>query len=125
MPSVMPFNFDVVDLYTVTVIGKPWMRAREVCQVLKYFKKIANGRCSLENIALKHQISGVTSTSTAANWLKDWQMYDIPINEESKHELLFSSQKSKTKDFKKQCCNCNVMLPYVQQQLTDKMQKDH
>ena len=70
-------------------------------------------------------MSGVTSTSTAANWLKDWQMYDIPINEESKHELLFSSQKSKTKDFKKHCCNRNVMLPHVQQQLTDKMQKDH
>ena len=35
------------------------------------------------------------------------------------YELLFSSQQSKTKDFRRHCCN--VLFPHVLQQLSDKL----
>ena len=57
------------------------------------------------------------------DWPKESQKYDIYINEEGMHELLFSSQQSKTKDFRKYCCN--VIFPHVRQQLTNKIKEDH
>ena len=38
MSSVMPFAFNEVELYVVTVNGKPWTRAKEVCKALGYSK---------------------------------------------------------------------------------------
>ena len=40
--SVIPFTFNVVDLYVVTINDKPWTRAEEVCRALKYNKKSAD-----------------------------------------------------------------------------------
>ena len=36
----MPFTFTAVDLYVVTINGKPWIRTREVYKALKYRKKV-------------------------------------------------------------------------------------
>ena len=38
MSSVMPFAFNAVELYVVTVNGKYWTRAKEVCKALEYKK---------------------------------------------------------------------------------------
>ena len=38
MSSVMPFAFNAVELYVVTINGKPWARAKEVCKALEYKK---------------------------------------------------------------------------------------
>ena len=38
----MPFTFNAVELCVVTVNGKPWARAREVCKALEYNKKAAD-----------------------------------------------------------------------------------
>ena len=47
----------------------------------------------------------------------------ICINEEGMYEFLFSSQQLKAKQIRKHCCN--VMLPHVRQQLTNKMKENH
>ena len=36
MSSVIPFAFNAVELYVVTVNGKHWTRAKEVCKALEY-----------------------------------------------------------------------------------------
>ena len=61
--SVMPLNFNVVDVCIVTIKTKPWMHAREVYKELKYSKNanVIKGHCSLENIVEKYQMSCVTS----------------------------------------------------------------
>ena len=54
MSSVMPFTFNVVELYVVTINEKPWTRARESCRALEYGKAtksadIVKHLCSKEN----------------------------------------------------------------------------
>ena len=34
----MPFSFNAVELFVVTINEKPWTRAREVCRALEYGK---------------------------------------------------------------------------------------
>ena len=34
----MPFTFNKIDLFTVTVDGKPWLSARDVCRALNTVK---------------------------------------------------------------------------------------
>ena len=58
-------------------------------------------------------MNGVLAEVTPVDWPKESQKYDIYINEEGMHELLFSSQQPQTKDFRKYCCN--VMFPHVRQ----------
>ena len=117
MSSVMPFTFNAVELCIVTINEKPWKRAREVCRALEYDSKtsktanIIKAHCSPENITQKYQMSSVYAACTPISWPKDWQKYDIYINEEGMHEMLFSSQQSKTKDFRRHCCN--VLFPHV------------
>ena len=106
MSSVMPFFFNAVELYVVIINEKPWTRAWEVCRALEYdakTSKTANiiAHCSLENITQKYQMSSVHAACTPINWPKDSQKYDIYINEEGMYELLFASQQSKAKDFRK------------------------
>ena len=52
------------------------------------------------------------------DWPKDSQKYDICINEEGMHEIVFSSQQPKANDLRRYCCN--VLFPHVRQQLSDK-----
>ena len=65
----------------------------------------------------------VPTVGTTVNWPRDSQKLDLYISEEGIYELLFSSQQPKAKDFRRHCCN--VLFPYVWQQLTNKMKENH
>ena len=124
--SLVPFTFTNVELKVVTINGKPWTRAKEVCKALEYNKKTAHvirAHCSRENYAHKYDLTSVPTAGTPVNWPKDSQKYDLYINEEGMHELLFSSQQLLAKKLRKHCCN--VMFPHIRQQLTDKMVEEH
>ena len=62
--ALVPFTFNNTNLNTVTVNGKHWTRAKEICKALEYKKttKTANiirAHCSIENITQKCQLIGV------------------------------------------------------------------
>ena len=40
----MPFSFNAVELYIVTINEKPWTHAREVCKALRYEKKLQTSK---------------------------------------------------------------------------------
>ena len=104
MSSVMPFAFNAVELKVVTINGKPWARAKEVCKALEYNKKTAQvirAHCTRENYAQKYDLTSVTTAGTPVNWPKDSQKYDPYINEEGMYEVLFGSQQQKAKAFRK------------------------
>ena len=114
----MLFSFNAVEMCVVTINKKPWTRARKVCKGLRYetaARQVARHHGTRENIQHKHQLT--------VNWPRDSQKLDLYTNEEGMYELLFSSQQPKAKDFGRQYCN--VLFPYVQQQLTNKMKKEH
>ena len=124
--SLVPFTFKNVELKVVTINGKPWTRAKEVCKALEYNKKTAHvirAHCSRENYAHKYDLTSVPTAGTPVNWPKDSQKYDLYIKEEGMYELVFSSQQQKAKAFRKYCCN--EMFPRIRKQLVDKMQEDH
>ena len=120
----MPFFFNAVDLCVVTINEKPWTRAREVCRGLGHDAKksktanIIMVHCSPKNFTQKYQMSSVHAASTPINWPKDLQKYNIYISKEGMYEIVFSSQQTKAKDFRKHCCN--VLFPHAQQQPTKK-----
>ena len=68
-------------------------------------------------------MSSVLTAGTPVDSPKDPQKFHICIYEERMYELLLSSQQPKAKDLRKHCCN--VLLPNVRQQLTNKMKEDH
>ena len=68
-------------------------------------------------------MSSVHAACAPIIWPKDSQNYDIYINEEGMYEIVFSSQQSKAKDFRRHCCN--VLFPHLRQQLTNKMSEHH
>ena len=126
MSSVMPFAFNAVELKVVTVNGKHWTRAKEVCRALEYNKKTAHvirAHCTRENYAQMYDLTSVPTAGTLVSWPKDSQKYDLYINEEGMYEMLFGSQQQKAKAFRKYCCN--EMFPHIRQQLTDKLVEDH
>lgn len=69
MSSVMPFTFNAVDLYVVTINGKPWARARDVCRHYSTTKncKHCQNHFSKENYVQKYQTSGVPTAVTPAD----------------------------------------------------------
>ena len=122
----MPFTFNTVDLHVMTVNDKPWTHAREVCKAPKYNKKTANivkNHCSTGNYAQKCQLNKVPTAGTTVNWSKDSRKDDYYISEEGMYKLIFRSQRSKAKNFRKHCCN--VMFPHILQQLTSKTEEDY
>ena len=122
----MPFVFNAVELCVVTIIEKPWTRAREVCEALRYEKaarRVVRHHCTRENIQHKHQLAVVPTVGTTVNWPRDSRKLGLYINEEGMYELLFLSQQPKAKDFRRHCCN--VLFPHVRQQLTNKMKEEH
>ena len=124
----MPFFFKVVELCVVAIHEKPWTHAREVCRALGYGKAskatdVVRELCSKTNYAHKWQLTGLIPETKLADWPKDSQKYDIYINEEGMYEIIFSSQQSMAKDFRRHCCN--VLFSHVRQQLTNKMKEDH
>ena len=100
-----------------------------MCKALEYDAKtskpanIIRGHCSPENITQKYPMSSVHAACTPINWPKDSQKDDSYTNEEGMYELLFSSQQSKAKVFRRPCRN--VLFSHVRQQLTNKMKEDH
>ena len=51
--SLVPFKFNNTKLVTVTINGKHWTRAREICAGLEYQKKtghVIRDHCDPENI---------------------------------------------------------------------------
>ena len=126
MSSVIPFAFNALELYVVTVNGKHWIRAKEVCRALEYNKKTAHVirvHCSRKNYAQKYDLSKVSAVGTLLNWPSDSRKDDYYINEEGMYELVFSSQQQKAKAFRKYCCN--EMFPHIKQQLKDKLVEEH
>ena len=116
---MVPFKFDNVQIFTVTIDDKIWTRAKEVIHdALKYQKKTAHiirAHCSPENYAHKYQLTGVPATGTPVNWPIDSQKYDFYVNEEGLNELIFKSQQPKAKAFRKYCCN--ELFPKIRNQL--------
>ena len=97
MSSVMPFAFNAVELYVVTVNGKPWTRAKEVCRALEYGenakpKDILKKHVSIENKQHQHQMKGWVTATQPLNWPKNSQLSEYYLNEEGMYELEFSSQ---------------------------------
>ena len=64
---LVPFTFKNVELKVVTINGKPWTRAKEVCKALEYLKKTADvikQLCSPENVTHKHELSKFPAVGT-------------------------------------------------------------
>ena len=69
--SLVPFTFKNVELKVVTINGKPWTRAKEVCKALEYNKKTAHvirAHCSQENYVHKYDLGNVSTASTSLEW---------------------------------------------------------
>ena len=121
MSFLTPFKFDKTSLFTVTIDGKVWTRAKEVIHgALGYGKSTktayeVRAHCSLENYAHKYQLISVRTERTPMKWPIDSQKYDFYINEEGMYELLFKSQQLQAKAFRKYCCN--EMFPKIRNQL--------
>ena len=118
MSSVMPFAFNAVKLYVVTINKKPWTRAREVCRALQRGKAtkatdIVKHLCSRENYAHKYQLNEFVFETYFMDWPKDLRKDDYYANEEGMYEIVFSSQQPKAKDFRRHCCN--VLFPHARQ----------
>ena len=98
----MPFSFNAVELCVVTINGKHWARAREVCKALRYEKKTANiakNHYSRENYAQKYQMSSVPAAGTAVDWPKDSQNVDINKKKECMSSYFqVNSQKKRTSE---------------------------
>ena len=81
----MPFAFNAVELYVVTVNEKHWTRAKEVWKALEYNEKTAHvirAHCSRENYAQKYDLISVPTAGRPVNWPKYSQKYGHYINEE-------------------------------------------
>ena len=106
MSSVMPFAFNAVKLYVVTVNGKHWTRAKEVCKALEYNKKtsktanIIRALCSSENIRHMRELKGVVS-NTPLEWPKNSQPDEYYLSEEGIRELVLKSKQPKAADLAK------------------------
>ena len=63
----MPFTFNAVDLYVVTIKEKPWTCSKEVCRALEYKKgrarDVLKRHVSIENKQHKHELEGRTAVA--------------------------------------------------------------
>ena len=95
MFSVIPFAFNAVELYVVTVNGKHWAHAKEVYKALEYqrqTKDILRGHVSIENKRHRFELQGGSVTEPPLEWLKNSQPDEYYLNEEGMYEVLFGSQ---------------------------------
>ena len=114
MSSVIPFAFNAVELYVMTISGKLWTRAKEVYRALEYNKKITdliNAFRSRENYDQKHRLILLSTAGNFMDWPRDSRKDDYYMNEERMYEMLFSIQQPKAKDFRRHCYN--VLLPQI------------
>ena len=120
--ALVPFTFNDTKLFTVTVAGKLWTRAKDVCMGLEYSENtktayIVTQLCSPENITHKYQLSNVFTKNTLVKWPIDTRKDEYYINEEGMYELAFKSEQKLAKDFRKYCCN--TLFPKIRQKLVD------
>ena len=102
----MPFTFNAVDLYVVTINEKPCARVKEVYSAIEYSEKsktatMVKNHCCKENFAQKYQMSSVHAVCTPVDWPKDSQKYDIYISKRKRCincYFLVNSQKQKTSE---------------------------
>ena len=62
--SVMPFIFNAVELCVVTINGKPWTLARDICKAVDVVRHL----CSKTNYAHKWQLTGFVSETKLVDW---------------------------------------------------------
>ena len=111
---VREMSFNSIKLFTVTINGKHWTRAKEICKSLKYEKKTGNvirDHVSNENTRYKCDFISVPETGTPVLWPADSQKYDLYINEQGMYELVCKSEQNLAKDFQDYCFN--VMFPQI------------
>ena len=95
MSFLTPFKFDKTSLFTVTIDGKVWTRAKEVIHGALRYKKSTKtayevrAHCSPENYAHKCELAG--HSAGPLKWPSDSQKYDLYINEEGLLELVWKS----------------------------------
>ena len=118
--ALVPFTFNSIKLFTVTINGKHWSRAKEICDALEYKRRtndILRDHVSIENKHHRHDLDGYSDTEYPFVWPKHSQPDEYYINEEGLYELVFTSQQPKAKLFRKYCCN--IMFPNIRQKLVD------
>ena len=118
--ALVPFAFNSIKLFTVTINDKHWSRAKEICQSLNYTKKTPDvivDHVSLENRAYKYQLTDFPETGKLVKWPTDSRKDEYYINEQGMYELAFTSQQKEAKEFRKYCCN--TLFPQIRQKLVD------
>ena len=119
MTSIVPFKFNNVQLFSVTVDDKVWIRAHEVSDALDYKKgrnrDALKKHVSIENKLHRFELEGRAKSARPFKWPKNSQPDEYYINEEGMYELLFKSQQPKAKEFRRYCCN--EMFPKIRNQL--------
>ena len=103
--ALVPFTFNSIKLFTVTINGKHWSRAKEICQSLNYTKKTPDvivDHVSLENRAYKYQLTDLPAAGKLVKWPIDSRKDEYYINEKGMHELVLKSTMSNATDFAKQ-----------------------
>ena len=90
----MPFVFNAVELYPVTINEKPQICARDLCRALEYGKAtqaadVVKHLCSSENYTHKWQLTEHVSETNSMDWPKDSRKDVYYINEEGMYEIVF------------------------------------
>ena len=88
--SLFPFTFKNVEFKVVTIIGKPWTRAKEVCKALEYSRSVNHvmkDHCSRENYAHKYDLSKWSAAAHLLNWLPGSRKDDYYFNKEGMHKF--------------------------------------
>ena len=86
-------------------------------------ENILRSHCSQENYAQNYDLTKVHAACTSLEWPPDSRKDEYYLNEEGMYELLFSSQQPLAKKLRKHYCN--VMLPHIRKQLTNKIVEEH
>ena len=77
MSSAMPFTFNAVNLYVVTINSKSWTSAKKACKTLQCHARtsktanIIKAHGNPENITQKYKIFSVRAACTPTNWPAD------------------------------------------------------
>ena len=101
--ALVPFTFNSIKLFTVTINGKHWIRAVEVCKALEYKRKrkdVIREHVSIENKQHRYELQGITDSSLV--WPKNSKPEEYFLNEEGIHELVLKSKMPKSIELAKQ-----------------------
>ena len=118
--ALVPFTFNSIKLFTITINDKPWTRAKEICQSLNYARNTPNvisDHVSPENRVYKYQLVNLPAAGKSVKWPTDSRKDEYYINEQGMYELAFTSQQKEAKEFRKYCCN--TLFPQIRQKLVD------